>query len=94
MELDGADDLTPEQREEVQEYYLLRYMKARNFRVSGQPERRQPKKVRERWQTSTWRENAVPAMMRDPIYPYQRARYGSRAGSGNYGNTNAKGRGR
>jgi hypothetical protein len=34
------DDLTPAQRIEAQEHYLLRDTKRRDFRASGQPERR------------------------------------------------------
>jgi hypothetical protein len=90
------DDLTPEQAIEVQEFYLLRDTKRRNFRDSGQPERRglwaipeadQPA-PRKPW-PQPWGSNSLPVGMRSQYAAYYRA---ERPGSGKYGNTNGMGR--
>jgi hypothetical protein len=85
------DDLTPEQAIEVQEYYLLRDTKRRDFRDSGQSERRglwaipQPE-PRKPW-PQPWGSNSLPVSMRSQYAAYYRA---ARPGSNGYGNQNAR----
>ena len=68
-----ADDLTPDQRLEVQDHYLNADAKRRDFRDSGRPERRVSmsserklphKKVARHVQP--WRVHALPVMHRPP----------------------------
>jgi hypothetical protein len=90
----SIDDLTPATRIEVQEFYLLRDTKRRDFAASGQPERRglwaipdQPE-PRKPW-PQPWGANSLPVSMRSMYAAYYRA---ARPGSGKYGNTNGLGR--
>jgi hypothetical protein len=87
------DDLTPEQAIEVQEYYLMRDTKRRDYRDSGQPERRglwaipqlepEPRKP---W-PQPWGSNSLPVSMREMYKAYYRA---ERPGSNGFGNQNAR----
>jgi hypothetical protein len=90
------DDLSPAARLEVQEFWLRKDTKRRDFRASGQPERRglwaipapdqpEPKKP---W-PQPWGSNSLPVGMRSMYAAYYRA---ARPGSGKYGNTNGMGR--
>lgn len=89
MDLEGIERLTPEQRIEVQEWLLLRDAKQRDFRASGQPDRRRAHVPR--WYSPRrWGSNAVPPSMRNMRPVLGNAR---RPGSKNYGNQNWKGRG-
>lgn len=49
-----VDDLTPAQRIEVQEFWLAGYLKRRNFRISGQPERRGVRSTFQNQERTPW----------------------------------------
>ena len=90
MSDDSIDRLTPAQRMEVQEYFLLRDRKRRDFRDSGRQDRRHLRPRRRPWPHPS-RLLEMPSAMRDPYTSSYRNRV-LHPGSRNMGNTNWRGR--
>lgn len=86
MSDDTIDRLTPAQRVEVQEYYLLRDAKRRDFRDSGRKDRRHLGARHRPWPPPS-RLLEMPSATRDPYTASYRHRV-QHPGSRNMGNTN------